>query len=182
MSDINRKLHFSPKYTFENIETALENGDKECLIKAFKDRICGFYLKPAEELNHLNKDEYAFAVGVLCVSTIDCLACVTTSCTQGDGRFKKWVKNNIEEFSPNTLADRFYDDFRNGLVHEGRIKKGGQFLNRSHKLVDNSEGKLSVDSERLLHKINDLFETYITNIDNDEFDKLDGYLKNLIRN
>ena len=54
MSDINGRLHFSPKYTFENIETALENGDKDYLIKAFKDRICGFYLKPAEELNRLN--------------------------------------------------------------------------------------------------------------------------------
>lgn len=191
MSNINGKLHFSPRYTFEDFEYGLASNDKDFLIKAFTDRICGFYIKPATKLICVNKDESAFAVGVLCVSTIDCLASITYKNEGVGDRFKKWVTKNLTEFDKHdytcgTLACRFYNEFRNGLIHEGRIKNRGQFSNVYKELVDTSEGIMLINPENLLNKINDIFEKYITNIeketDNKEFNKVIHYLRNLNNN
>lgn len=180
------ELHFSPKYTFWKIEDALNKNDKGFLIKAFKDRLEGFYLEPAKKLNCLNKDDYAFAVGVLCVSTIDCLACITINPHDVGMRFKGWVKDNLPDFgkcdpSNKIFACRFYDEFRNGLVHEGRIKNGGQFSNKSEKLVEILKGAMLVNPDILLKKINDSFEIYISKVEKDntnsEFGKLKDYLE-----
>ncbi|KPQ43464.1 MAG: hypothetical protein MPEBLZ_01973 [Candidatus Methanoperedens nitroreducens] len=51
MVDIKGELHFSPNHTFREIEIALKNNEKLALIEAFKDRIYGFYLNPANELS-----------------------------------------------------------------------------------------------------------------------------------
>lgn len=199
MSNIKGKLHFSPTCTFEAFEDALKKNDRDTLIKAFKDRICGFYIQPAKELNRLDKDKYAFAVGVLCVSTIDCLACITCRphipCKSGTvrERFEGWVRKNLNEFnkpdpadSEETLAYRFYYEFRNGLVHEGRIKNRGEFSNVCKELVDTPDGIMLINAEKLLKKINDIFEKYITDIekekDDKEFGKLREYLENLNSN
>lgn len=196
MSNIDGKLHFSPEYTFKDFKKALDTADKDSLIKAFKDRICGFYIQPAKELNCLDKDKYAFAVGVLCVSTIDCLACITCRpripCEprKVGERFERWLRKNIIEFdkpnpadSKKTLAYRFYYEFRNGLVHEGRIKNKGEFSNVCKDLVDTSEGIMLINAEILLTKINHIFEKYMTDIekeiDDKEFGKLREYLTNL---
>jgi hypothetical protein len=40
-------------------------------------------------------------------------------------RIKYWLASEISEFDQK-LAELFYDHFRNGLVHEGHIKNGGQ--------------------------------------------------------
>lgn len=128
MSTVDEELLFAPGLKYSEIKW----DDDDALIEAFKDRVKGFYLDPAKNLNASEK--YAFATGVLCVSTIDLLACLTISCNSGTVgmRFKQWIKDHITAFDnsdPNSeiLADKFYDEFRNGLVHEGRIKNVGQF-------------------------------------------------------
>ncbi|MCX9009527.1 MAG: hypothetical protein OIN66_00255 [Candidatus Methanoperedens sp.] len=128
MSNVDEQLLFTPGLKYSEIKW--DNDD--ALIEAFKDRVKGFYLDPAKCLN--DSEKYAFATGVLCVSTIDLLACITISCNSRTVgmRFKQWLKEHITAFDnsdPNSdiLADKFYDEFRNGLVHEGRIKNVGQF-------------------------------------------------------
>ncbi len=37
------------------------------------------------------------------------------------------ARDGLTSFASDELAARFYDDFRNGLVHEAKIKQGGQF-------------------------------------------------------
>ncbi|MFA4935815.1 MAG: hypothetical protein WC568_08275 [Candidatus Methanoperedens sp.] len=128
MVNVANELLFNPMLKYSEIRW----DDNEALIEAFSDRVKGFYLEPAQKLNDYEK--YAFATGVLCVSTIDLLACITISCNSGTvgTRFKQWIKEHITAFdnsNPNSeiLADKFYNEFRNGLVHEGRIKNVGQF-------------------------------------------------------
>jgi hypothetical protein len=132
-------LYFSPKYKFIDLKW----DDKDNLLKAFQDRVEGFYIEPTRKLNEEKK---AFAAGVLCVATIDSLARIETGLDKVGDRFEYWVKNNIEQFNrPNpdkpsqTLAYRFYDEFRNGLVHEGRIKNAGQFSHDRNELVNTVE-------------------------------------------
>jgi len=47
-------LHFSPRYRFFQLD--FEN--KELLVDAVKDRVCGFYLNPAKQVNE-NRSGFA---------------------------------------------------------------------------------------------------------------------------
>lgn len=167
-------LYFSPSYKF----SALKWDDKETLIDAFKDRVNGFYIKPAMKLN---EKENGFATGVLCVTTIDFLARIVTGTDKVKKRIIGWLKDNIEEFGKvdpddprQTLAERFYEEFRNGLVHEGRVKNAGQFLYSSpeydfKELVKVKDGIMIVNPDRLLNAINGSFEKYMDQVNRKGF-------------
>jgi len=162
-------LYFSPNYKF----TDLNWDDRVNLIKAFRDRSEGFYLKPAEELNRC---KYAFASGVICVSTIDFLARIETGLDDVGKRFEEWVKSNIREFEKTnpdnrsqTLAHRFYDEFRNGLVHEGRIKNAGQFSYNYSELVKVEQSVMIINTEYLLNAIRESFNRYVDRVEKDNF-------------
>ncbi len=103
---VEEAIYFSPKYKFEDIDW----NDKDKLIEAFKDRVNGFYLKPAEVLN--SSREYGFAAGLLCASTIDFLARISIDGKYSGKRIKKWLCDNITEFKETEGASKkFYDDF-----------------------------------------------------------------------
>ena len=97
-------------------------------------------------------------------------------------RFEYWVKNNIKQFNkPNTdkpsqtLAYRFYDEFRNGLVHEGRIKNAGQFsYDHNTELVktvkvNGADSVMIVNPYSLLKAIDRSFRGYINKVKSEEF-------------
>ncbi len=84
-------------------------------------------------------------------------------------RFKKWLKDNIKEFDTQDFAHRFYDEFRNGLVHEGRIKNGGQFSYELKELVRVIDSIMIVNPEKLLEKIEKSFEKYIGTVEKEEW-------------
>ena len=165
------KLHFSPKYKFLDLKW----DNKKNLTKAFKDRVEGFYIEPTKKLNG---DWDVFALGVMCVTTIDFLARIKTGLLDNVGkRFEDWLRSNIKEFdSPDpdnpsrTLAYRFYDEFRNGPVHEGRIKNAGQFsYNFKKELVKVEHEIMVVNPGLLLNAIISSFDKYIHHVENEEF-------------
>ena len=144
------------------------------MIDAFKDRVRGFYLEPAGKLNDAKN---GFAAGVLCITTIDFLARIETGLLNGVGeRFEKWLKDNIKEFDiqdpdrpSQTLAHRFYDEFRNGLVHEGRIKNAGQFSYEFDELVKVIDSVMIVNPEKLLEAIKKSFNRYMEVVEKEKF-------------
>jgi len=153
ISDI---LYFSPRYKFSQIDP----NNKELLIEAFRDRVGGFYLKPARILN---EKECAFGAGVLCATAIDFLARIAINSEKVGERIEKWLTENIQEFDE-TLAHRFYKEFRNGLVHEGRIKNCGQFSYDFEEMIHLENGIMIVNPKLLLEKISDSFGSYTTKI------------------
>ena len=163
--NIGEILYFSPKYKFRDLNW----DNKEDLINAFRDRVKGFYLDPAKELN---KKKYGFAAGVLCVATIDFLARFETGLLNDvRNRFEEWLKKHIEEFKDEDLAYRFYNEFRNGLIHEGRIKNGGQFSYEFDELVtggDSENSPMIVNPGKLLEAIEKSFNNYIKTVEKDE--------------
>ena len=66
-----------------------------------------------------------------------------------------------------TLARRFCKEFRNGLVHEGRIKSCGQFSNNFSKLIHMEDRIMIINSALLLEAIKTSFETYMDRVEND---------------
>jgi hypothetical protein len=164
-------LYFSPKHKFLNLKW----DDKKTLTDAFKNRVEGFYIEPTKKLNG---DKNWFAVGVMCVTTIDFLARIKTGLLDDVGkRFEDWLRSNIKDFDSSdpdnlsrTLAYRFYDEFRNGLVHEGRIKNAGQFSYCfEEELVKVEDGIMVVNPGLLLNAIISSFEKYMHHVENEEF-------------
>lgn len=153
-------LYFAPKYKFRDLRW----DDKHMMVDAFKDRVREFYLQPAAKLN---KDKEAFAAGVLCATTVDFLAKISIGGNTGE-RIKKWLEANIIEFGDSELARRFYEDFRNGLVHEGRIKNAGQFSYEYDDLITHLNGVMVVNPRVLLERIESSLERYVNELQNDE--------------
>lgn len=105
-------LYFAPGIRFNEVDM-----DGPLLPEQFGRRVAGFYIDPSEECASRG---HAFACGVLIVSCIDALARIRF----GDGvgrRFCKFALDELKSFSDPDMAERFYDEFRNGLVHEGRL-------------------------------------------------------------
>jgi len=155
-------LYFSPRYKFID----LDFDGKSVTLDAFRDRVEGFYLGPAE---NLKSDCDAFAVGLLCVSTIDFLARLAFGPNTKVGeRFVKWLRTNVKEFNVGNRASQFYDDFRCGLVHEGLIKNAGEFSYEFPDLVKSINGALMVNPRALLRAVKDSFQTYLKQLNSDD--------------
>jgi hypothetical protein len=164
MVRVGEVLYFSPKFRFSDIDFR----DYRTVIKAFRDRIEGFYLKPA---GHLIQAGHAFAAGLVCAACIDSLSRLSLS-EGGNIRITHWLERNIPAFKTRdpehptkTLADRFTDYFRNGLVHEGRIKSLGQFSSETQETVQVIGSAMVVNPGLLLHEVCRSFDEYCSLLD-----------------
>jgi hypothetical protein len=153
-------IYFSPSFKFKDIDW----NNKDQLIEAFRDRVCGFYLTPAE---YLNSKKNGFATGLLCVVTIDFLARIAIRMGPGP-RIKEWIEGNIKEFKgKNHMCKKFLEDFRNGLVHEGRIKNVGQFTYDIQRIYCDGDVML-INPDKFLNSIKKSFQNYVSDIKVDE--------------
>lgn len=156
-------LYFSPKFPF----ATLDLNDPIKAVEAFRDRIEGFYLEPARLLR---KNGLAFACGLICCAAIDFLA--RYSGIRGKNRIAEWLKSSMPDFrqqDPNkksvTLAERFSEDFRHGLVHEGRIRNLGEFSLETEELVKVDGQAMIVNPGLLLDSIQKAFDGYCATLD-----------------
>ncbi|TXN35714.1 hypothetical protein FVB32_14165 [Flagellimonas hymeniacidonis] len=151
-------IFFSP-----NFKTAYLNLDDDNeLISAFVDRIEGFYFKPAEKLN---EEFESFAKGLIVLTAIDFIGEFLIRTNNSD-RIKRFCLglNSIkkeDEKEAKKLVDILNNDYRNGLVHEGRIKNLGQFFNGIEALIVVGEGNSMVNPQILLNETRDRFYEYI---------------------
>lgn len=104
----------------------------------------------------------------------DFVARIETGENKAKVRIPKWLRDNIKEFDkPNpenpkeTLADRFYLDFRNGLVHEGRIKNLGQFSYEDEEIVSLKSGVMLINPRLLLIEMKRALKIYFKKLHND---------------
>jgi hypothetical protein len=155
---INDALFFAPGIKFSD----LDFSNNESIIEAFRRRVEGFYLAPARILI---QKEQAFACGILCCVTIDFLARYSLPRKKNEWRICLWLQRNIPEFDPkrtgcSELAQSFQKDFRNGLVHEGRVKNLGQFSFDRKEVTSKVDGALLINPQILLEGISSAFGSY----------------------
>lgn len=163
-------LYFAPGIRFVDIDL---NGLG--LPDQFKTRILGFYVSPAEECA---QHHHAFAAGVLLVTCIDALARLKYGGKVGD-RFREFASEQLQSFSQVGLDQRFYDDFRNGLVHEARLKRGAQFSLETGTTVTQFNEILVVNPKYLATEVRTALESYVAVLKRDgaERQKLADMLK-----
>jgi hypothetical protein len=73
---------------------------------------------------------------------------------------KRFAREELQSFSTGGLATRFYEDFRNGLVHEARIKNGGQFSLDIGSTVERPGGMLLINPTRLGAEVRSAIDGY----------------------
>jgi hypothetical protein len=157
-------LYFAPNIKFSSLDRSGEH-----LPLQYKDRIRGFYLEPA--IRSADAED-AFASGLILVSAIDAISWIkyaprSAKRKVGD-EFKQFVSVELASFADSQIAERFYQDFRNGLVHECRIKNGGQFsLDHPH-TVKEENSILSINPRRLADEVEEALLRYVGALMKDE--------------
>ena len=142
-------------YFSKNFKTAyldLDNGEE--LLYAFIDRVEEFYLKPAEELD----DEWhAFAKGVLVLTAIDFIGKYFIG-GANSYRIKEFCRGlqSFEGLDSKTVEiaiSTINDSYRNGLIHEGRIKNLGQFSYDFSELIERSDSYSMINPRIFLEEV-----------------------------
>ena len=155
--NIGEVLYYAPGIKF----TALVNAGDKSLIDAFEKRINGYYLDAADVLN---KNKHAFGAGDLCFDAIDAVAGHEFGRKRGQQgeRFKKWI-SKLPDFKKLSWGEleMVYDDFRNGVTHEARIKHAGQFTYEIGRAVYIEENRVMINPKILLDQLREEFLNYI---------------------
>lgn len=154
---VSDQLLFAPDTTFS--ELTLDNDDK--LLDQLRNRIEGYYLSPARKLV---EEEHAFAAGVIIVTCIDALSRFEYGeKPETKKRFPEWCETNLPAFEDGYYR-KFYNDFRNGLVHEGRVKRGGEFTFENSKAVVATDEIFAVNPKYLLEEVSAALDEYISDL------------------
>jgi hypothetical protein len=156
-------IYFSPG--IKAIDLDFNNRDQ--ILDAFLKRINKYYLEPAIELN---QNKQAFAAGVILMTTIDA---ITNYSKGGSNRIKEFMAEIIESLSftseiKKKITNAFDDNFRNGLIHEGRIKNCGQFSYDYETLVKIENEFVVIDPNELLKRVKKYSEKYIEKLRRDD--------------
>lgn len=153
-------MFFSKRLQFSDVTWT----DEAQVVDALFDRIDSYFIVPARALAGAGD---GFACGLISVCTIDFVAkyCFPNEKEVGV-RFCHWVDDNLPEFRRGGFGRRLYDDFRNGLVHEGRIKEGSSFVLEGPNLVMEKQGFTVVHAARLLSAIEGAIQAWYKDVTN----------------
>lgn len=169
----NHQLYFAPYYTFLDLAKATDPFE---IVNAYRDRINGFYLEPAKIIIESKEEDGAFAAGLICFTAIDAIAKTVTRKSNSHERLVEWVQKNLEGFRQHLSereVDNIYDEFRNGLVHEARIKNGSQFTYGIDYIVDIRNGITYINPKVLLKQTRLAFNKFIDEMEGNIEDTLD---------
>jgi len=158
--DINNEIHFSPSILSSDLERICDDE----LLAGYKDRLMEWYISAAELLNSTG---HGFGAGVILLTLIDCLAKVFVDENSLVGtRFKQFVEFHMN--LPRPLANILYDNFRNGLVHEGRIKGNFSFSYRIGSICCKYGSTTAINPEILCKSLKSVTEELFAQITPDK--------------
>ena len=153
-------LFFAPGIPFDKVDL---QGD--ALHVQYQLRMTGFYIEPAEVCADCG---HAFAAGTLLVACIDAMARLRYRDDMVRRRFIKLAQEELRSFEADALAVRFYKDFRNGIVHEGRVKNGGQFSFEVDETAKELQGVLLINPARLVAEVREALDRYVNLLGTDQ--------------
>jgi hypothetical protein len=140
MARIGDELYFAPGVPFSAVD--LRHGG---LPNQFYRRIAGFYLNPAVELAASRHD---FAAGLLTVCAADALGGFMTGASGTTERIVGFFRA-IRGLENEDVVRLFVDHFRHGLVHEARVKNGGEFSMEVPRVAERRGASLVVNPHLL---------------------------------
>jgi hypothetical protein len=156
---IDDNVFFSPEIPLKDLDI----DDRVLMIDSFKSRIKQYYLRPIKILNSLKS---AFAAGILEFSFIDALARYSTNSNRVGERIEEMIITISK--TTNRIAERCYDEFRNGLLHESHIKNCGQFCYEYPSAFNLDSECLIINPLLLQRDLCNFFELYISELQKDD--------------
>jgi hypothetical protein len=171
MSRIAEILYFAPGVRFSDLDLT---GVR--LPSQFRLRIHGFYLEPASSLA---RSGHVFAAGVLVVCALDALAQMKTGSTGVRERITA-ICRSIPDLAEHDNAAKFCEHFRNGLVHEARIKNGSEFSLEIRRVAVRHRDRLIVNPALLCSHTVRLLDDFVSTLHRDPRAKA-GFCKKLKR-
>src|SRR5690242_6034461 len=119
---VGNHVYFAPDIRFSDLDL-----DGPNLPLQYSSRIEGYYLVPAERAAH---GGHAFAAGLLAVAAVDAMSRLyygpNRSSRSSGSDFRIFAHQRLKSFGDPRNAKILYDKYRNGLVHEARLKDGCQ--------------------------------------------------------
>lgn len=146
---IGEHVFFAPGVTFEQLDL-----DGTELPDQYRRRVEGYYLDPAELLIRAGS---GFAAGLITVAAIDAMSRLyfgpnrLRRVTNRD--FRTFARHLLPSFGKPKAADLLWENYRNGLVHEGRVKEGCQFELGRQTTLDLTGPLPLIDPARLLAEV-----------------------------
>jgi len=162
MSRVAEQLYFAPSVRFADLDWA------ERLPTQLQQRIAGFYLNPAIKLA---KTRHVFASGILAVCAMDALALFMTGSTS-NARITAFCRKYIPELAAGHGVEMFCDHFRNGLVHEARVKDGSEFSLDINHIAEVRHNYLVVNPLLLSMRVGDVLKDYVVALYHDPAAKI----------
>ena len=156
-------LYYAPNFKLAYLATATSSD----IVNAFESRISEYYFKAAEILNN---QKSAFGAGDICFDAIDAIARFEFGSGGVGERFKKWI-SRLPDFKalPRNEIEGVYDDFRNGITHEARIKNGGQFSYEIGRSIYVENGIIVINPSLLLNQIRHEFARFMEDVKSDSY-------------
>jgi hypothetical protein len=165
-------MQISEKYFTEDWRALKFKDEKEWLkaIDIFYDRLSSRFLK---YINKIEKYKYSgFAVMALDCLLIETLQQFSDGVSDNKGHSKrkyiKYLKENFNEFD-NDIAEKFYDQFRCGILHQAEIKSSSRIrTNKKLPIVKYSDdGKGLIINRRKFHKkLLEIIDNYVNKLKN----------------
>lgn len=137
-------IFFAPEVPFEAVDLSGETLPEQILA-----RVDGYYLDAAD---YCIRARFAFAAGVLIVTCIDAVSEFDRG-PKSRQNFLTFVRARLPTFKEERNASLLYEEYRNGLVHEGRLKKGCQFALGLGRTLDTTGAYPVIDAGGLLNEV-----------------------------
>ncbi|SRR5713101_317396 len=142
-------VFFAPGIRFRDLDL-----DGTRLPEQYNARIEGYYLIPAQRAVEAGD---AFAAGVLALTAIDAMSKLyfgpNRPTRQVKSDFEFFVRGKLPSFCGPENAKVLYEKYRNGLVHEARLKDGCQFEVGCSKTFEASGPTPIIDPARFIAEV-----------------------------
>lgn len=175
--NISNVIYIAPEIPMKGFDIK----DKEKVLEAFKKRIDYYYFVP---LKLLNEGKHAFLTGMIIVSLIDIFARYQDeSEIDNNNRYRNFLKNEFgwEYFK----AEKFYENYRCGLLHEGHLKANAEISYTAHHEIfaDRINGlyRMIINPEKLEKSLLNYFEKYMYKLKENEERKYEIFIQIFIK-
>ncbi len=172
-------IKISPRFRKSHWQSACDEGDWEKMVKIFKDRIEGRFLKP---IRLIAKDRDIGEFSGFSILALDCLIIETLNqFYQGIDKTKRPHKNafwnffnNSEFFKDDFNEDKafaFYDHVRCGILHQAQTKQKSVVRIDQKAMIQSVENDISigliVDRAKFHEALEKEISSYMVKLKND---------------
>lgn len=101
------------------------------------------------------------------MTSIDALARVTRPERGVGDRIRAWIRAELPSAQDPEHASALYDQIRNGLVHEARLKAGSQFYLEQEQVIDEGTGIFRINPRLLAGEVREALAQFVARLQHD---------------